>query len=91
MKENIFNLLNFGSPLEKTLFIVILLWSIFWKLYAVWYSARNNNKGWFIVLVLVNLFGILEIIYVFGVLKKSPKDVKNDLVKTYHKVLNKLS
>lgn len=47
------------------LFVVILLWSLFWKGLALWKSARQENKQWFIALLLLNTFGILEIIYIY--------------------------
>ena len=48
---------------------IILLWSLFWKGLALWHSGRKGNGWWFIILLLVNTLGILEIIYLFGVLK----------------------
>jgi hypothetical protein len=50
-----------------TLFIV---WTTFWKIWALWRSARNNSKIWFAFLFLLNTIGILEIIYIFGFSKK---------------------
>lgn len=49
--------------------IVFLGWSLFWKGLALWHSARRNQGGWFIVLLLVNTLGILEIIYLFAIAK----------------------
>lgn len=43
--------------------IVIVLWTIILKGYALWHAARNNQKKWFIALLVVNTVGILEIIY----------------------------
>ena len=47
------------------LFVAIILWSLLWKGLALWKSARLNQKTWFIVLLLVNTLGILEIFYLF--------------------------
>ena len=47
------------------LFIIILLWSIVWKLLALWKSARKGSLAWFIVLGIVNTIGILEILYIY--------------------------
>ncbi len=45
-------------------FIVILaLWSIAIKGYALWHAARNGQKWWFIAILVLNTVGILEIIY----------------------------
>lgn len=43
--------------------IPLLLWSLFWKALALWHAARRGNTVWFIVLLLVNTIGILDIIY----------------------------
>lgn len=38
--------------------------------YALWHSARNNQRNWFIVLLVVHGTGILEIAYLFFFAKK---------------------
>ncbi|ACX51780.1 hypothetical protein Adeg_0632 [Ammonifex degensii KC4] len=43
--------------------VLILAWSLFWKGWALWRSARNDQRGWFIILLLVNTVGVLDIIY----------------------------
>jgi len=52
------------------LLIIILAWSMFWKGWALWRAARNEQKYWFIALLLVNSLGILEIAYLFWFSKK---------------------
>lgn len=47
-----------------------ILWTIPWKGVALWKSARNSHKWWFIVLLVVNTLAILEIIYIFVFAKK---------------------
>jgi len=47
------------------LIAIILVWILAWKGIALWKSARNNHLIWFIVLLLVNTIGILEILYIF--------------------------
>jgi hypothetical protein len=47
-------------------FILFILWSIFWKGVSLWIAAREKSKWWFIVLLVLNTAGILEIIYIFG-------------------------
>jgi hypothetical protein len=47
------------------LLVVILLWSIVWKLLALWKSARKGHSVWFIVLAVINTVGILEILYIY--------------------------
>ena len=61
---------------NMVLFLLILvLWVLPWKGYALWTAARNSHKGWFIALVIVNTFAILEIIYIFCIAKKKPQDL----------------
>ena len=57
------------------LFIFLALWSLFWKGLALWHSAQRKQGIWFIVLLLVNTIGILEMIYLFFVAKKKPSDL----------------
>ena len=50
--------------------VVLVVWSLIWKGLALWKAARLSSKWWFIILLLVNTLGILEIIYFFFVSKK---------------------
>lgn len=45
------------------LFAVLVLWAIFWKGLALWHSAHRKEPKWFIVMLVINTFGILEIVY----------------------------
>jgi methionyl-tRNA synthetase len=51
------------------LILVALLWSIVWKGLALWHSGRRGQAWWFVIMLVVNTLGILEIIYLFGVAK----------------------
>jgi len=51
------------------LFALLVLWSIFWAGLALWHSGRRGQFLWFFVFLIVHTLGILEIIYLFGVLK----------------------
>ncbi len=53
------------SPLIMLVFVLVMIWSGFWKLLALWKAARKGSVPWFIVLGIVNTIGILEILYVF--------------------------
>jgi hypothetical protein len=52
------------------LFVVIILWSLAWKGVALWKSARLYHTWWFVVLLVLNTVGILDIIYIFAVARK---------------------
>ena len=45
--------------------IIAALWTIPWKGMALWKSAKNGQKSWFVVIFLINTLAILEIIYIF--------------------------
>lgn len=54
---------NFG--LMMTFIFPLIVWSIFWKGWALWTAAKKDSKPWFIVLLVLNTVGILEILYIF--------------------------
>lgn len=49
------------------LFVMVVAWTIFWKLFGMWKSARNGHIFWFIIIALINTVGIIPIIYIFGI------------------------
>ena len=53
----------------------LIIWSVIWKGFALWKSARGNQLSWFIILFVINTFGILEIIYL-AFFQRQPKLVK---------------
>jgi len=63
----ILGMLGFMFPL----FIALIAWSIVWKGLALWKSARQSDKVWFVVFLVVNTLGILEILYIYVFGKKS--------------------
>jgi len=48
----------------------LVLWSLAWKGWALWLAARRGEKIWFLILLVVNTMGILEIIYIFLIAKQ---------------------
>lgn len=56
-------------PLLGILLPIVILWSIFWKGLALWHSAQRGQYWWFVIMLVVNTLGILEIIYLFGAAK----------------------
>ncbi len=49
--------------------VLFVIWTVVWKALALWHAARRGEKGWYIALLLINTIGILEIIYLFAVVK----------------------
>lgn len=45
------------------LIILAVAWSLIWKAFALWYSAKKGDKIWFIIFLVINLLGIPEILY----------------------------
>lgn len=66
------------------LLIVIIIWSVFWKILALWKSARKGNPIWFVVLFFINTIGIVEILYIYvfsEINLKSISKEKKDIIK----------
>jgi methionyl-tRNA synthetase len=59
---------------NSVLFTVLAIWSLVWKGVALWKAARKDSVAWFIPLLVINLFGVLEILYIFIFSKMSKKD-----------------
>ena len=47
------------------LLVVVSVWTLIWKGLALWKSAKKNHLVWFLVLLIVNTVGILEILYIY--------------------------
>ncbi len=62
-----------NSDLFAGIALLLALWSLPWKGYALWLAARNKHKYWFIALLLINTAAILEIIYIFAIGRKATK------------------
>jgi hypothetical protein len=61
------------SNIDLRWFLPLVLWSIIWKGLALWRAARRREKGWFIVFMIINTVGLLEIIYYFLIAKTDKK------------------
>ncbi|MEM4248319.1 MAG: DUF5652 family protein [Candidatus Nanoarchaeia archaeon] len=55
------------------LFILVVIWNLVWKGLALWRAARNEQMIWFILMLILNTVGILEIIYILFFQKKHRK------------------
>ena len=74
-------------PSSVNLLIVILtLWTIPWKIYALWTAVKHNHRKWFVALIILNTVGILEIFYIFKIAKKSWNQVKEDFRNAFKSV-----
>jgi len=50
---------------QPQFYIPFLVWTIFWKGLALWKSAGKKQLIWFVLLLMLNTSGLLEILYVF--------------------------
>lgn len=59
------------------LIVPLLIWGILWMGIALWKAAKNDDKVWFVILLLVHTMGILDILYIFVFSKIKSKKTKN--------------
>lgn len=71
MQNNLF-LFFAARPILMVIFIAIIIAAIILKGLALWRAARNSQKGWFVALLVINILGLLEIIYLLGFSKPQP-------------------
>jgi hypothetical protein len=45
--------------------VLAVIWTIPWKGVALWRAAQNQSIPWFMVFLIINTLGILEILYIF--------------------------
>lgn len=50
---------------------LIVVWEIAWKGIALWKAGRNKQLGWFVVMLILNTLGILEIVYLIFFAKRN--------------------
>lgn len=43
--------------------LLIAIWDMIWKGFALWRASRNDHQNWFIAILVINSAGILPIIY----------------------------
>ena len=65
------------TAINPIILSILIVWALIWKGLALWYSARNRQKIWFVVVLILNTMGILPIIYLlFFRRKRIPGVVK---------------
>ncbi len=61
-------------------FWLLLIWSLIWKGLALWKSASKKQLIWFILLLIINTLGLLEITYIFFL---NRRDIDNGKILNY--------
>jgi len=74
--ESIGNLLGISATATMILVVLLSVWILVWKGFALWKAANKRSVPWFIVLLVLNTLGILEILYIFIFSKISLKKKK---------------
>jgi len=64
---------SYGMPT----FIVLVVWATIWKGLALWRAAKKNSRVWYIILLVFNTLGILEIIYLY-LISSAKSDQKSE-------------
>lgn len=58
---------------------LLIVWELAWKATAMWRAAHNNERGWFVILLVVNSVGVLPIVYLL--VRKKTGDSKGGIRK----------
>lgn len=67
------------EPYLSIVYAILIVWSLAWKGLALYNSARNEEKRWFVAILILNTVGILEIAYLFGFAKNKQSFSTNKL------------
>lgn len=62
-------MVDFYSTHQLAIWLVVA-WTLPWKGLALWKSAQDNQKWWFVAILVLNTLAVLEIVYIFGFSKK---------------------
>ncbi|MDF9409941.1 DUF5652 family protein [Pelotomaculum isophthalicicum JI] len=60
--------------------LIVIAWCVTLKGITLWLAARRGQLIWFITLIIINTIGILEILYLISIRKKS-SNFNGNLVK----------
>ena len=57
------NWIELNPGIFSILIIVLSVWEAIWTLLGLWFAARQNEKIWFLLMGILQVVGIIEIIY----------------------------
>ena len=67
-----------GKIMEDPTFVLIFtlvgIWSLVWKGIALWKAGQSKSKVWFVILLVCNTLGILDIIYIYFLSNRGRKE-----------------
>ena len=55
---------------QNPVVILVLVWALAWKGLALWRAASRGDKIWYIVMLVVNTLGLVEIVYLVATREK---------------------
>jgi len=73
--------LGVSIEVVMAIMIIVSVWSLIWKGFALWKASKKNHKFWFIAILILNTVGILEILYIYVFSKMNFKNKNNLSVK----------
>lgn len=62
---------DYGTAWNTIWIVLVLVWNLPWKGVALWRAARRKEVGWFILIFLVQTMAILEIFYLFWIVREN--------------------
>ncbi len=63
------------SESQIMLLVVVQIWDLIWKGFALWRAARRRDTLWFVLLILINSAGLLPVFYLFYISPDRKKKV----------------
>ena len=57
--------LGISRQLALIILLVIGVWSLIWKGFALWKAAKKDHNIAFIIILIANTIGIIEILYIY--------------------------
>lgn len=65
--------------------VIVYIWTIPWKGLALWKAAQRKEKWWFIFMLVLNTFALLEILYIYVFSRKSVSEKINSFFRKVFK------
>ncbi len=79
MWQQNFGLFNQIFQQNPIVVVLLIVWTLAWKGWALWRAGRRNDLIWFIVILILNTIGILEILYIFIFSQRKKEQCGSDL------------
>lgn len=51
------------STTQITVFVLLAIWDLAWKAFAMWRAVKRREPGWFVAILVLNTVGVLPIAY----------------------------